>query len=371
MKQSSFYSNYKIGAKIGSGSFGRIFSATNPLTGEQVAIKIESKEAKNPQLVHEYELYKILLKNNPEPEGIPRIHLCTTQSDYVNLVMELLGPSLEDKFNLCGRKFSLKTVLMLAFQMLARLEYIHSCGLIHRDIKPENFLLGVGKNQDKVYIIDFGLSRPYLKDGKHIEFIVGKKLIGTARYASINTHRGITQSRRDDLESVGYIWIYFLKGKLPWQGLKATERTQRYDKIKEKKIETSIAELCQDLPPEFAEYLTYVRNLNFEEEPDYARLQTLLRTLFNEKGFVEDFDYDWKSIKPDPVTKPADTKRIFKEVRVDGENAMLTKEETKQNNQSTKPLVQKASNVPIKNTGSNQKNNHKSKACWPLFNCFS
>nr|BAJ99038.1 predicted protein [Hordeum vulgare subsp. vulgare] len=371
MKQSSFYANYKIGPKIGSGSFGRIFAATNPLTGEQVAIKIEPKNCSNPQLVHENALYKIISDKNPTAVGIPRIHLCTSQSDYINLVMELLGPSLEDKFNLCGRKFSLKTVLMLAKQMIARLDFIHSCGVVHRDIKPENFAVGLGKNQDIIYLIDLGLSRVFMKDGRHIDLVYGKKLIGTARYASINAHKGITQSRRDDLESIGYVWIYFLKGRLPWQGLQTNEKSQRYDLIKEKKIETPVSDLCEGLPIEFAEYLTYVKSLKFEEEPNYEKLYALFEKLFEKEGFVEDFDYDWKSIKTEPVIKNNGTMVTTEGFR-ESEFLGTQMEEMKQNTANKTLMQQKASNYTTKSTGNTNKNNDKtSKACLPIFSCFT
>lgn len=132
--------------------------------------------------------------------------------------MDLLGPSLEDLFNYCKRKLTLKTVLLLADQMLQRIEAVHAKHFMHRDIKPDNFLMGNPTDKNLLYIIDFGLAKKYLisKTGEHIPYRDGKNLTGTARYASLNTHKGIEQGRRDDLESIGYVLLYFLKGELPW-----------------------------------------------------------------------------------------------------------------------------------------------------------
>ncbi|NXJ43638.1 KC1D kinase, partial [Ciconia maguari] len=235
---------YRLGRKIGSGSFGDIYLGTDISAGEEVAIKLECVKTKHPQLHIESKIYKMM------QVGIPTIKWCGAEGDYNVMVMELLGPSLEDLFNFCSRKFSLKTVLLLADQMISRIEYIHSKNFIHRDVKPDNFLMGLGKKGNLVYIIDFGLAKKYrdARTHQHIPYRENKNLTGTARYASINTHLGIEQSRRDDLESLGYVLMYFNLGSLPWQGLKAATKRQKYERISEKKMSTPIEVLCKGYP---------------------------------------------------------------------------------------------------------------------------
>ncbi|XP_077491463.1 casein kinase I-like isoform X1 [Amblyomma americanum] len=286
---------YRLGRKIGSGSFGDIYLGTNITTGEEVAIKLECIKTKHPQLHIESKFYKMMQGG----VGIPLIKWCGSEGDYNVMVMELLGPSLEDLFNFCNRKFSLKTVLLLADQLVSRVEYIHSKNFIHRDIKPDNFLMGLGKKGNLVYIIDFGLAKKY-RDSRthnHIPYRENKNLTGTARYASINTHLGIEQSRRDDLESLGYVLMYFNRGSLPWQGLRAATKRQKYERISEKKMSTPIEELCRSFPSEFATYLNYCRSLRFDEKPDYSYLRQLLRNLFHRQGFTYDYVFDWNMLK--------------------------------------------------------------------------
>lgn len=285
---------YRIGRKIGSGSFGDIYQGTNIQNGDSVAIKLEPVKTRHPQLLYESRLYKIL-NSGGNAVGVPNVRWYGVEGDYNVMVIDLLGPSLEDLFNFCGRKLSLKTVLMLADQMISRVEYFHSKNFLHRDIKPDNFLMGTGKKGHHVYIIDFGLAKKYRdpKTHQHIPYKENKALTGTARYASINTHLGIEQARRDDLESCGYIFLYFLRGSLPWQGLKATTKKQKYDRISEKKMATPVETLCKGFPSEFTVYQNYVRSLKFEDKPDYQYLRKLFRDLFVREGYQMDYVFDW------------------------------------------------------------------------------
>ncbi|CAN1233310.1 Casein kinase 1-like protein 10 [Linum perenne] len=286
---------FKLGRKIGSGSFGELYIAVNVQTGEEVGVKLEPVKTKHPQLHYESKIYMILQGGT----GIPELKWFGAEGDYNVMVIDLLGPSLEDLFNYCNRKFSLKTVLMLADQLINRIEYMHSRGFLHRDIKPDNFLMGLGRKANQVYVIDYGLAKKYrdLQTHKHIPYRENKNLTGTARYASVNTHMGVEQSRRDDLESLGYVLMYFLRGSLPWQGLKAGTKKQKYDRISEKKMLTPIEVLCKSYPSEFTSYFHYCRSLRFEDKPDYAYLKRLYRDLFVREGYQFDYIFDWTILK--------------------------------------------------------------------------
>ena len=227
------------------------------------------------------------------------------EGDFNVMVLDLLGPCLEDLFNYCGRRFTLKTSLMVADQLISRIEYVQSKFFIHRDIKPDNFLIGLGNKTSLIHIIDFGLAKRY-RDPKtmlHIPFSQNKNLTGTARYASVNAHMGYEQGRRDDLEGIGYVILYFIKGSLPWQGIAGVNKNEKYQKISQMKVNTSVEALCRGFPAEFHQYLKYCKELKFEQDPDYDRLRKMLKDLFVRSGLEYDYIFDWHLVNLNPSIK--------------------------------------------------------------------
>ena len=286
------FSKYQIKKKIGKGSFGIVYSGIITLTNEKVAIKMEKKTKNNNETL-ETEAYRLIYLQH---EGIPKIYCYGNNQTHNILVQELLGRSLEEIFNSCGKKFSLKTVCVLGIEMLKRIKFVHSRHHIHRDIKPDNFMTGINENDNKIYIIDFGLAKKYYSTSKkkHIKFSTGKSLTGTARYCARNAHKGFEQSRRDDIESIGYVLMYFLIGNLPWQGLKIKVGEDQFKKIADKKINTSFEVLTKNQPEEFLKYFQHCDKLNFEDEPDYDYLIGLFQEMIN--LYCNDcfYDFDWK-----------------------------------------------------------------------------
>jgi len=276
---------YIITRYINSGSFGDVFEGKHKKTGELVALKIPIKNDERDgldSLLEEAKVYKII---SDRENGVAQMKVIKNNNRKI-IVMDLLGPSLEELINQ-HKKFSLKTVISLAISMISVIKHIHNKGFIHRDIKPDNFTLGY-TDPTKLFCIDFGLARKYIKrNGEHIPFTDDKKFCGTARYASIASHIGHEQSRKDDLESIGYLLVYLYKEKLPWQGIKHKDKNKKYELIGEKKQKISVEELCSDMPKEFTIFLKYVKNLDFDEKPHYSALKKMFLKLYKSKNYNE------------------------------------------------------------------------------------
>lgn len=287
--------NYKIEYQIGKGSFGVVYKVRHIVSNRCFAMKLEHGTVKtNNQLKNEYNMYKKLVGC----ACVPKFFYFGMHEDKYYLVLELLGKNLQDIFEDRGRLFSLKTCCMIAMRLVDFFEALHARGILFRDLKPENIVVN-DKRPFELYVVDYGMAKAYLMAGVHVAMETDKSLTGTARYASINTHLGYSQSRRDDLETMMYTIIYFLKPNLPWMGLKAPTCQTKYKRIAEVKMSTPISVLLEGVPncDDWACMLTYIRNLGFTESPDYQYLRNVINKILKENSLRDDMNYDWVNKK--------------------------------------------------------------------------
>lgn len=285
---------YQVSSMLGHGGFGAVHRGLNLLTGEWVAIKVEmppEKEEQPAMLPYEAAIYKLLRGK----QGIPCIRWSGMYGGAHVLAMDMLGSNLDQLRRVCRGQFTLRTVLILAEQMLDRVEFAHSRGIVLRDVKPDNFAMGHGHLANIVHLYDFGLSKLYRdpETGAHMAYREDRQRLGTIRYASLNMHLGRELSRRDDMESLGYSLIYLLNGRLPWQGIYAPDVEWKIRRIREMKAGKALEDLLASAPPEFGKYFEHCRGLRFEQKPDYAFLRTLFRKRMQSEGWQYDSKLDW------------------------------------------------------------------------------
>ena len=295
-KSKLIFGKYSLKCLIAKGSIGEVFLGKNILNNKEYALKIE--KAKKGESLLKQEAYKLLLLKGP---GLPSVISFGQSGKYHILVENLLGESIYNIWLKKKKKLNLKDTCMFAIQALERLEYIHSKNYLHRDIKPGNFLVG-NPDKSQIYLIDFGNARKYRssRTGKHIPFSKNSKMCGTIIFLSTNVLKGIAQTRKDELESLGLVIIYLYKGYLPWSDLKCKDIHQHLDKIKKLKLKISNEELCKDLPKEICEYMNYVKNMNFDENPDYRYLQSLFINILGKTGEKNDLIFSWVDKKAIP-----------------------------------------------------------------------
>eukprot|EP01064_Diplonema_japonicum_P034416 TRINITY_DN7114_c1_g3_i1.p1 TRINITY_DN7114_c1_g3~~TRINITY_DN7114_c1_g3_i1.p1 ORF type:complete len:1538 (+),score=388.38 TRINITY_DN7114_c1_g3_i1:59-4672(+) len=289
---------YVIKEKVGSGSFGDCFMGVSEDNEKcKVCLKIEDTEYSRPKLKSEFSIMNTIVRSTVGELRVPKAISLIALKDHNVLIQELLGPSIEELFQKCDRQLDEQTVLLLSPLVIDSIEQTHLAGIIHRDIKPHNFLMGKGSDAHKVYLIDFGLSKKYRhSDMSHIKFRLGRPMIGTSRYVGLNTHRGYEPSRRDDLEAIGYMFLYLLRGRLPWQGLTCgNSKRKRNELIHAGKESTALSELCHGYSPAFLRFIQYCRSLEYEETPDYDYVRSLFESEIKRKyGEASYEEYTWR-----------------------------------------------------------------------------
>ena len=343
-----YFSKYRTIKKLGEGSFGKVYKAE--YNGEYFAVKFESRSRTKSLLEQEATIMTYLQGPN-----IPYIVSNGYSGEYNLLVMQLMDKSLEDILHI-RKTFSIKTTAMVVFQLIGVLHFIHDKNIIHRDVKPDNCVMGSAELNENLYLIDFGLAKKYRSSRtlKQYPQTRKKRLTGTARYASIHALEGYEQSRRDDMESVGYIMAYLLRGGLPWQGLKLKSKENKYKNILEKKKEITSQELFKGFPNEFPEILEYTKNLGYEQEPEYEMLRNKLMALCKRLNYNFDFIYDWTTDRD--LTKRKNKKNL---TSMKTQSTLSTKNVKKTSKSKKKEKY--VENIPDGQLDKNKKNKDKDK----------
>lgn len=280
---------FELIKKIGKGSFGNVYLCLDNINQKEAAAKLESKKSDKQRLGNEITIYNILGINN----YVPKMIWYGTFENYNVLVMEKMGLSLEKIFINSNKTFSKKSIFFLTIELINILEFLHSKGIIHRDIKPANFV--INPKTKRLSILDFGLSKKYIVDGNHISLKQNKSLVGTLRYSSIRNHKGYEQSRRDEIESISYMLLYFFKNNLPWMGIEAKNKKDKDRLICNSKMNLKLSDFYEGIPEEYKFMLVYSRKMKFESKPDYKMLKAMFTNLISQEGIQLDFKYDFNN----------------------------------------------------------------------------
>lgn len=281
---------YKVEHIIKRGASASVYLGTDKQTKEKVAIKVKSADEPHQFIPHESTVYQKI--NNQH--GFPHMLYSGQEKGFNILVMEKLGVSLDRVFYDLNKHFTMKTVLQLAVQMLSLLETLHELDFIHRALKPGSFMMGSGDKSGQVHLIDFGRATQYRHENQHVPSQpVNVLFVGCPAFASCNVHLYRTMSRRDDLESLGYVLVYFATGTLPWLNHSIDTFAKGYWHIQRTKLATSIEELCQGVPQEFMRYFQYIRELGYDEEPNYGYLRSLFSIIAVRYRYMLDLAFEW------------------------------------------------------------------------------
>ena len=298
------FKKYRPLKKIAKGAFSLIFCGINIYTNEKVAIKIEKRK-----ILHKYLESECFLLFSLKGIGIPKVFSFGHNKEYDILIMPLLGKSIQNLYISKNKNLEFKDICLMGIQIIERIQWVHSQKIIHRDIKPDNFLIGLN-DPNIIYLIDFGLSKKYRSSqtGKHIKYAEIKKFTGTVLYASANALNFREKSRRADLDSIGYMIIHLIKGSLPWMGIKVGNKKDNYLKLSQIKKKIKPEKLCEHLPVELIDYMKYVKNLQFEENPDYGYLKFLFEKMIKKQGLeIENLYFSWISLSSfQKIKKPVD-----------------------------------------------------------------
>ena len=330
-----FFNKYKLVKKLGEGSFGMIFKAES--SEGKCAFKFEKKRPnKRTLLKHESQVMSLL-----KGKGIPKIERYLEEENYSIMIMELLGKSLESLMKETDeKKFSVKTISLIGYELIPVIKWIHDNHIIHRDIKPDNISIGYD-DPCKLYFLDFGLAKKYRssKTLKHNQMNKNLKLTGTARYASINALSGYEQSRRDDLESFGYVLAYLYKGGLPWMGMHAKNKEEKYAKILRIKKNLNTEDLLKNGPQALINYLNYCKKMGYEQDPDYDKLTDLFKCcIIKDLKESIDYKYDWVTEEEAKIHRKLIDQNSENSIN---SNIITTREDTDMNTNTINTNIQK------------------------------